>query len=285
MNKVLMCDPSLLAKDLSGKLYIVTGANSGIGFETTRQLTKQGAKVILACRRIEQAEKAIERIKAQGVDDSLLHTLALDLSSLKSVRHFADNFLKRYPTLDGLINNAGIYGFTDRGTSEQGFERTFAVNYYGHFLLTYLLMDRLKQSAPSRIINISSASHDMHMGKEGSIHFDDLHFNRRKYDFASAYSQSKLANLLHAQALARQLEGSGVTCVSLHPGFVYTEIFSKSRTNGFVQKITRAGMFLSQPVLRLIGMISPWQGVQTTLHCLLDDNIPQYSGQFFSQMP
>ncbi len=274
MPKPLICDPALLELDLTGRRYIVTGANSGIGLITTRQLASQGALVIMGCRRTEDAEARIAEIEAE-LPDARLEARALDLGSLASVRTFASGVLADHDRLDGLVNNAGVMN-TPQGTTADGFETQLGINHLGHFLLTELLLDLLKRSAPSRVVILSSCFHDKAMGRLGDMHFEDLHYADRKYDGWEAYAQSKLANLLHARGLAERLEGTGVTAVSVHPGWVRTNLARNSMPL-WVQN------WIARPVLSLMGMIEPWEGAQTTLHCLLADDVPQHAGGYFSQ--
>lgn len=274
MAPPLRCDPALFERDLSGRTILVTGANSGLGLVTTRQLVKQGAHVVMACRRIDAGQSvadAIHRDHPRGRAE----VMELDLGRLESVRRFAADFLASHHELHALVNNAGVMN-TAQGQTADGFETQFGINHLGHFLLTSLLLDVLKASAPSRVVNISSGYHDRAMGREGRIEFEDLHQSRGKYDGWKAYAQSKLANVLHSRELARRLENSGVTAVSVHPGWVRTELIRHSMPV-WVQN------YVLRPAMRLAGMIEPWDGVQTTLHCLLDDDVPEHSGAYFSQ--
>ncbi len=272
MPKTLMCDPQLLDSALTDKVYVVTGANSGIGLVTSEQLAKQGGHIVMACRRLNAANEAIADIITR-VPSAKLEAMVLDLGSLDSVRAFADAFLKNHDRLDALINNAGVMN-TPQGTTIDGFETQLGVNHLGHFLLTDLLLDVLKASAPSRVINVSSCFHDKAQGRPGDIHFDDLHFTKTKYDGWTAYAQSKLANLLHAKSLAKRLEGTGVTAVSVHPGWVRTNL-AKHSMPLWIQNV------VMRPIQNLIGLIEPWEGAQTTLHCAITDDLE--SGSFYSQ--
>ena len=274
MAKPLVCDPALFEQDLSAKTYIITGANSGIGLVTARQLAKQGAQVVLACRRTDEAEACIAAIVAE-LPKARLEALRLDLGDLASVRSFASEFQTRHKRLDGLVNNAGVMN-TPEGKTKDGFEVQFGVNHLGHFLLTGLLLDVLKRSAPSRIVCLSSCFHDKAMGREGDIHFDDLGYTERKYDGWDAYAQSKLANLLHARELAKRLDGTGVTVASVHPGWVRTALIRNSMPV-WVQD------YLLRPFSRMIGLVEPWVGAQTSLFTLLDPDVPQHSGAYYSQ--
>jgi len=274
MAKPIRCDLALFDRDLSGKTYIVTGANSGIGFVTTEQLVKQGAHVVMACRRVDVAQEKANEIMSAGVAGTT-EVMVMDLGDLSSIRRFAGEFLDRYARLDGLINNAGVMN-TKEGQTKDGFETQFGINHLGHFLLTSLLLGVLKSSAPSRIVVLSSCYHDKAVGRVGDIHFDDLHSKIRPYDGWEAYAQSKLANILHARELARRLEGSGVTAVSVHPGWVRTDLIRHSMPVWIQDTLMR-------PFLTLAGMISPWDGAQTSLNCILNEDIPNHPGAFFSQ--
>ncbi|MFQ5593469.1 MAG: SDR family oxidoreductase [Anaerolineae bacterium] len=271
MPKTLMCDPKLFEKDLSGRTYIVTGANSGSGFATTLQLAKQGAHVIGACRRVDAGTVAFA--DQTGLRGSV-EIMELDLASLASVRRFAEAFLAKYDRLDGLVNNAGVM-MPPKGNTIDGFETQFGINYLGHFLLTELLLDTLKASAPSRIVNVSSVAHAGMRGIYGEIDFDDLNFDKREYNAGAAYAQSKLANVLHALDLARRLEGTGVSAFSVHPGWIRSNLARGPMR--FVQNV------LLRPFSGLLGTMSWFEGAQTTLHCLLDDDAPNHSGEYFSQ--
>jgi NAD(P)-dependent dehydrogenase (short-subunit alcohol dehydrogenase family) len=271
MPKTLMCDPELLEKDLSGRVYIVTGANSGSGFATTKQLAEQGAFVIGACRRVDAGKEAfadLDHIRGS------VEIMELDLASLASVRRFAEAFLDQYDRLDGLVNNAGVM-YPPKGKTEDGFETQFGINYLGHFLLTELLLDMLKVSAPSRIVCVSSVAHAGMLGIYGEIDFDDLNFDQREYDPRVAYAQSKLANVLHALDLSRRLEGSGVSAFSVHPGWIRSNLVGGPMR--FMQNV------VMRPFSGLLGTMSWFEGAQTTLHCLLDDEAPNHSGEYYSQ--
>ncbi|RVE57621.1 hypothetical protein OJAV_G00218200 [Oryzias javanicus] len=203
---------------MSGKTVIVTGANSGIGKATAAGIVQLRGRVIMACRDLARAEEAARDIQLQtGADGSLVAVRYLDLASLTSVRAFCEGIIKDEPRLDVLINNAGVYQCPLTRT-EDGFEMQFGVNHLGHFLLTHLLLDVLKRSAPSRVVVVSSKLY-----KHGDINFDDLN-SEQSYDKGSAYSRSKLANLLFTRELARRLEGSGVTVNALTPGIVRTNL-------------------------------------------------------------
>ncbi len=274
MPKTLMCDPKLLQKDLSGGVYIVTGANSGTGLATSEQLVRQGAHVVGACRRVHAGEEAFAGF---GRLPGSAEVMKLDLASLASVRQFAAGFLARHERLDALVNNAGAV--TSEGRTEDGFEIQFGANNLGHFLLTELLLDCLKSSAPSRIVCLSSVVHAGRGNQPVTIDFDDLHYDNKPYSAMAAYAQSKLANLLHAKELARRLEGTGVTACSVHPGWIRSN-FGAGIMPGWLRGAMNLGL---RPVSGLMGIMGPYEGAQTTLHCLLDDDVPKHKGAYFSQ--
>jgi NAD(P)-dependent dehydrogenase (short-subunit alcohol dehydrogenase family) len=168
---------------------------------------------------------------------------------------------------------------TPEGKTEDGFETQFGINYLGHFLLTELLLDTLKASAPARIVCVSSVAHAGMRGVYGEIDFDDLNFDKRDYDSYQAYANSKLANVLHALDLARRLEGSGVSAFSVHPGWIRSNLVTASggAVGKFVQNV------LLRPFAGALGTMSWYEGAQTSLHCLLDDDAPKHSGEFYSQ--
>ncbi len=275
MPNPLVCPPELLTQDLSGRTYVVTGGNSGIGLTTVEQLCTQGAHVVLACRRPAEGERVKSDIMAAGPRGTV-EVAELDLSSLASVRAFAAAVLSRHPAVHGLVNNAGVMNTKEAKTAD-GFELQLGTNHFGHFLLTELLLGALAKGAPSRVVNLSSCYHDKAMGREGRIDFDDLHFERRKYDGWEAYAQSKLANLLHARHLAPRVADQGITAVSVHPGWVRTNLIRGSMPV-WVQDV------LLRPVLRLAGMIEPWEGAQTTLYALLSPEVEAHQGAYFSQL-
>jgi retinol dehydrogenase-13 len=270
-----MVRQELLNMDLTGKTYVVTGANSGIGLVTTRQLAKQGATVVMGVRRVAEGERVAAEIR-QETPSARLVVFALELGDLASVRVFAAEVRRHYPSLQGLVNNAGVMN-TPFGHTKDGFETQFGVNHLGHFLLTNLLIDNLKAGAPSRVVNMSSFFHEFAMGRKGAIHFDDLNYQRRPFDSWEAYAQSKLANLLHARELARRLEGTGVSSVSVNPGFVRTNLLTIPLPM-WLQRLVVI------PVLRLTGMLEPWEGTQTTLHALLAPEVAEQSGAYYSQV-
>jgi NAD(P)-dependent dehydrogenase (short-subunit alcohol dehydrogenase family) len=270
-----MCDPRLLQKDLSDHVYIVTGANSGSGLATAEQLARQRAHVVAACRRPDAGEKAFAGL---GDIAGSIEVIQLDLASLTSVRQFAEAFTAKFDRLDGLANNAGIMG-TPEGKTEEGFETQLGVNYLGHFLLTELLLDTLKASAPSRVACVSSVMHVGSRREVAEIHLDDLNWEKRKYKRTMAYAESKLAMVLHASHLARLLDGTGVSVFSIHPGWIRSNL-AASMMPGWANRTWNGVLKL---LARPLGTQSNFEGAQTTLHCLLDDEAPNHSGEYFSQ--
>lgn len=202
---------------IPGKTVIVTGANTGIGKQTALELAKRGGNIILACRDMEKCEAAAKEIRGETLNHRV-NARHLDLASLKSIREFAAQVTEEEEHVHILINNAAVMR-CPHWTTEDGFEMQLGVNYLGHFLLTNLLLDKLKASAPSRIINVSSLAH-----VAGHIDFEDLNWEERKYDTKAAYCQSKLAIVLSTKELSRRLQGTGVTVNALHPGVARTEL-------------------------------------------------------------
>lgn len=204
--------------DQTGRVIIVTGANSGLGYETTLALVEKNASVIMACRNLKKGKTAYDGILAK-VPGANLKLMQLDLGSLDSVRQFAENFRAEYSQLDLLINNAGIMAIP-RSETKDGFETQFGVNHLGHFALTGLLIDMIVQTADSRVVNVSSSANFM-----GRINFDDL-MGEKNYTRYGAYGQSKLANVLFSNELQRKLEAAGVNTISLSsdPGLSKTNL-------------------------------------------------------------
>ncbi|XP_036451526.1 dehydrogenase/reductase SDR family member 13a.2 [Colossoma macropomum] len=256
-------------REMCGKTVIITGGNTGIGKATAMELAGRGARVILACRNQQKAESAISDIKKVTGSTDVVY-MQLDLSSLKSVRSFTETFLKTESRLDLLINNAGLVA---DGRTEDGFGIEFGVNHLGHFLLTCLLLDRLKESPEARVITVSSMAH-----RWGKIDFDalvankDLGTGRYSWQFFQAYCNSKLCNVLFTHEMAKRLKGTNVTCYSVHPGIVKTEL---SRHVSLWQKV------FIEPVAWLL-FLDPTTGAQTTLHCALQEGIEALSGRYFS---
>jgi NAD(P)-dependent dehydrogenase (short-subunit alcohol dehydrogenase family) len=208
--------------DQSGRIAIVTGANSGLGYETTLALARKGAQVVMACRNLEKGQAALDQVQQQA-PNARLDLMKLDLASLASIHEFADAYLARYDRLDLLINNAGLMAVPRRET-EDGFEMQFGVNHLGHFALTGLLLPALLRTPGSRAVTVSSMAHF-----NGRIDFDDL-MREQSYSRYGAYGQSKLANVLFAVELQRRLEQASADTISVaaHPGYSDTELQSNS---------------------------------------------------------
>jgi retinol dehydrogenase-14 len=244
------------------KVCLITGATSGIGKATAMGLANMGASVVMIGRDRGRGEAAMTEIKESSPNASVDLMLA-DVSSQEQIRRLADAFKEAYPRLDVLINNAGVF-LSKRLTSADGIEMTFAVNHLAYFLLTNLLLDMLKASAPSRIVNVSSGAQS-----NGTIDFDDLQ-GEKGYEGTKAYSQSKLANVLFTYELARRLEGTGVTANCLHPGAVRTNFGSgSSGVFGFMVRALR-------PL-----MISPEKGAETSIYLASSPEVEGVSGRYF----
>lgn len=245
---------------MHGKHVFITGGNSGIGLVTAIELAKQGATIILACRDSEKTTAALGQINAAS--DTPAVNLPVDLANLQSVRDLAAAYLGQYSRLDVLINNAGIFPAKERLTDD-GFEMQFGVNHLAHFLLTHELEDLLKQSAPARVVNVTSKLHS-----KGSLDFDTFK-GCAKYSPQVAYNQSKLANVLFSQELAERLQGSGVTSNCLHPGAVATDIVRE----------------MPWLIRKLLGMlfIAPEKGAKTTIMLASDPALKEVTGKYYDQ--
>jgi retinol dehydrogenase 14 len=208
---------------MRGKNVLITGATSGIGLEAAVELARRGARTFLVGRDPGRTEAAVAQVKSRSGSGEVSSFLC-DFSSQASIRALAGEVLARLDRLDVLINNAGGVN-KKRELTVDGIEKTFAVNHLGYFLLTNLLLDLIKRSAPARIVTVASIGH-----RRGTLDFDDLGFERGGYWIMKAYGRSKLANVLFAAELARRLAGTGVTSNSLHPGSVATNIWSGAPT-------------------------------------------------------
>ncbi len=273
-REVLWIDEETRAKDVSGKVYIVTGANSGVGLETTRQLVKQGGHVVMACRRPDAGEEVAKSFS--GLKGSY-EVMKLDLADLQSVRDFAAEFLEKYDRLDGLACNAGMVNpRREPEYTKDGFEITMAASYFGHFLLTESLLDILKKSAPSRMLIVSSVLHAGNENDRPKVHLEDLNFETRPYNNFAAYNEAKVAVVLYAKQLAERLEGTGVATASVHPGWARSNFGSGGGL------LNRMLMGVMRPFTRSMSD-SNEEAAQTSLHVLLSDDAPKHSGAYFSQ--
>jgi len=230
------------------RVAIVTGANSGLGYYTTKGLAEKGCEVIMACRNREKGEAAMAAL-LEKEPAAKLKVMPLDLSDLESVRNFADAFRSSYKKLDLLINNAGLMAIPLRRTV-QGFEMQFGVNHLGHFALTALVFDLLKATEQSRIVNVSSAAH-----KIGEIRFDDINWEKG-YSKWRAYGMSKLANIHFTHELADKVAARGmdIRVVAAHPGYSDSKLIEKGPEMNGQQLMVRAGRFVNSIVAQRTGM-------------------------------
>ncbi len=252
---------------MQDKVCLVTGANVGVGLETARGLAQRGATVVLVCRNRTKAEVAAADIKASTGNEAV-ELLDLDLGSLESVRSAATEFLGRHDRLDVLVNNAGLI-LSERSETVEGFETQFGVNHLGHFLLTNLVLDVLKRSAPARVVSLSSMGHKLSRG----LDFDDLMYARRKYRDMPVYCDSKLANILFTKELAKRLEGTGVVAHAVHPGVVRTSFAGDGDTSG---------IFKWGSMLTSWAYMSPAKGARTSLHVATSEAAGATSGLYWA---
>lgn len=249
---------------MDGKTVIVTGCTSGIGKETARELAKRGARVIMACRSMEKAEKIQDEIIDETKNTNVL-VKKLDLSSFASIRTFAEDINKTEKKLDVLIHNAGYAETFKKNVSEDGIELTMATNHYGPFLLTHLLINLLKKSSPSRVIVVASSLYRL-----GSVNLDNPNPTNTMPGYL--YYVSKEANILFTKELARRLEGTGVTANCLHPGLIDTGIWRN----------VPAPLSWGLGLINQLFFKSPVQGCQTTVMLAVDENLNKVNGEYFS---
>jgi NAD(P)-dependent dehydrogenase (short-subunit alcohol dehydrogenase family) len=251
------------AGPMAGKTVVVTGGSSGIGRATAEGLAALGARVGIVGRDEARTQAAAQEIAAR-FSGARVDAFVADMSSQAAVRRLADEILAAYPRLDVLVNNVGGFWATRRLTAD-GIEHTFAVNHLAPFLLTELLLDRLKESAPARIVTVSSGAQSM-----GRLDFDDLQ-GARRYSGQTAYNQSKLANVMFTYELARRLQGSGVTATVLHPGVVRTGFAAEDPST-----VWKVFLPLIRPMLK-----SPAQGAVTSVYLASAPEVDGVSGQYF----
>ncbi|KAL5516017.1 hypothetical protein EMCRGX_G001273 [Ephydatia muelleri] len=256
---------------LDGKTAIITGANSGIGKETAIDLAKRNARVIVACRSKERGQKAVADIRERSGNTNV-YFRPLDLASFSSVHQFASGVLSEEPKIDILINNAAVF-LVPYSKTVDGVETHFSVNYLGHFLLTNLLLDRLREAPSARIINVAADIPPLVGTLTGGIDFNDIN-SERSYNRIKAYTQSKYAVLLYSAHLAQQLKDSRVTVSTVHPGVVRNE-FGRNTSYfvGYVQ-------ILFYPLMLLL-LKSPWQGAQTSIYCAAAEELEGVTGQHY----
>ncbi|WP_329556621.1 SDR family NAD(P)-dependent oxidoreductase [Streptomyces sp. NBC_00696] len=253
--------------DQHGRTAVITGANTGIGFETAKALALRGAAVVLAVRDTDKGKRAAEEI-ALAAPTASVRVQRLDLSSLASVREAAGELRDAYARIDMLINNAGVM-YTPRATTADGYELQFGTNHLGHFALTGLLLDRLPASPASRVVTVSSAGHRM----GGPIDLDDLDWRTRPYDRTAAYGHSKLANLLFTYELARRLPADGPLAVAAHPGGSDTTGSRSAMAHS--SAVTRAAFAAIRPLL----LQSPERGALPVLRAATDPGVR--GGEFY----
>ncbi|HUZ39320.1 MAG TPA: SDR family oxidoreductase [Streptosporangiaceae bacterium] len=246
--------------DLTGRTFLVTGGNTGIGLATAKELARRGGRVHIACRSQEKGRAAVAAIAAQTGGDAA-GFLPLDLADLASVRACASAFLALGEPLHVLVNNAGVGGV--RGLTADGFELAFGINHLGHFALTAALLDHLVASAPARVVTVASDSHYQAKG----VDFEALRRPTRSRTGLPEYAVSKLCNVLFSQELARRTEGSGVTTCALHPGVVASDIWRR----------------VPWPLRPLVTMrmLSTEQGARTSVYCATAPELAGVTGRFY----
>jgi NAD(P)-dependent dehydrogenase (short-subunit alcohol dehydrogenase family) len=254
-------------RDMTGSTVIITGGNSGIGYEAAVDLVRRGATVVITARNRERGEAAVEQIRRR-TGSSAISMIDLDLASLDSVRAAADELLAAHERIDVLVNNAGAV-LSSRTMTVDGFEATFAGNHLGHHLLTNLLLERLQQSAPARVVTVASLAH--HMARN-AISFDDLD-RTSSYRPFEVYAESKLANILFTTELARRLVGTGVTANACHPGSVRSGFGGTGDTSG----LERIGLTIARPF-----MVSPARGAEPIVWLAASRSAARLSGAYVS---
>lgn len=251
--------------DLSGRTVLVTGASSGIGLAASRELARMGAELVLVGRdpaRLGAAEAEVKAAASAAATPGAVSALRCDFASLAEVRALAAEVLGRWPRLHVLVNDAGGVSKTREVTAD-GHERTFAVNHLAPYLLTRLLLDRLKASAPARVVTVASVGH-----RHGDLDFSDLQMERG-YAIMRAYGRSKLANILFTRELARRLAGTGVTAACLHPGAVATRIWSGAP--GLARPLLAAAKWF---------MRSPAKGAETVVQLAAAPEVERFAGLY-----
>lgn len=248
---------------MSRTIAMVTGANSGMGLATSIGLARAGLHVVMVCRSETRGKEALAKV-LENAGNGSAELMLCDLGSLADIRRFAAEFNAREEALDVLVNNAGVVSLK-RELTKDGFETMIGINHLGHYLLTMLLLDRIKESEQGRIVVVASGAY-----KAGRIRLDDPHFNKG-FNVARGYSQSKLANILFARSLAKRLAGTSATVNSLHPGAVATSI-GVNRETGFGKSVHA----LLRPFF-----LTPEQGSETALHLALSPEVAGVSGQYY----
>ena len=250
------------AQTLAGRVALITGANTGIGLVTARELAGRGAHVFIACRSVAKGQAAVDDIR-KTTGNERAELLALDLGDFDSIRACAQAFLARDLPVHLLINNAGLAGA--KGMTQSGFELAFGTNHVGPFLFTQLLLDRIRLSAPARIVTVASRAHTRVAG----INWDDVRLPTKGKAGLPEYGISKLANVLFSAELGRKLAGTGVTTYSLHPGVVATDVWRE--VPAFIR-----------PLIKLM-MISTEEGATTTVYCATSPDVSNETGLYYDQ--
>ena len=254
-----------MTESISGKTVLITGATSGIGLEASAKLARMGAELVLVGRDRARGEAAVAAVKRRS-GSTAVALMRCDFASLAQIRALAADVVASRPRLHILVNNAGSVN-ARRAVTEDGIERTFAVNHLGPFLLTNLLLDLLRRSAPARVVTVASAAH-----RQGDMPFDDLQFETGGYGTMRAYARSKLANVLFTAELARRLAGTGVTANCLHPGAVATNIWSHAPR-------------YAQPLLAVakLFMISAERGADTIVYLTASPEVEGLTGGYYER--
>lgn len=256
---------------MQGKVVMVTGATGGIGEVAARDLARAGATIVVVSRNADKCQRTVESIRTETGNEQVDYLVA-DLSVMANIRHLAAAFLEKYERLDVLLNNAGAF-FNERQITSDGYEKTFALNHLNYFLLTHLLLDRLKATADeqgeARIINVSSGAH---YGARQGVNFDDL-TRQQGYSGFGVYSETKLMNILFTYKLAQMLSGSGVTVNALHPGFVNT---------GFGKNNSGPLYWLFNKISPMVA-ISPEEGAQTSIYLAQSPAVAGVTGKYYEK--
>jgi NAD(P)-dependent dehydrogenase (short-subunit alcohol dehydrogenase family) len=257
---------SMDVADMTGKTVVITGGNSGIGLETAVAVARAGAMAVITARDRGRGEAAVEAIRARSGRDTV-DLVVFDLGDMASIREGAATILRRCDRINVLVNNAGIV-LSDRRQTADGFEATFGVNHLGPFALTELLLERIKQSAPARIVNVASTAHK---GARKGLDFEDLQ-STRAYGAMQVYSKSKLANIYFTTELARRLEGTGITVNCLHPGTVATGYGRDGDASG----VLAFGLKVIKPFI-----LSAERGARTSVYLASSPDVAGVTGQYF----
>uniref|UniRef100_A0A1Y1MXQ9 Retinol dehydrogenase 11 n=2 Tax=Photinus pyralis TaxID=7054 RepID=A0A1Y1MXQ9_PHOPY len=264
---------------LVGKTAVVTGCNTGIGKCTVEDFYKRGARVIMACRSVPKAEEAKSDITKRceglrGIGE--IEVVQLDLASLKSIRKCAEKLLQEEDHIHLLINNAGVMACPESRTVD-GFEMQFGTNHLGHFLFTLILLPKIINSPPARIVNVSSVAHSF---LSGALQIEDLNWTRRKYSESQAYFQSKLSNVLFTRELAKRLKDHnihGVTTYCLHPGVIDTDLWRHVDDSFF-----KGAKWIFYNIVGLF-IKSQDEGAQTIIYCAVDEDVKNESGLYYAE--